>query len=347
MSLFVKIILSALVGVLAIGAGAGIAYLTDELTPEQRLLLAIEKHVELDTFEYDLLLDVVVEDGESGSKQNVKLSVAGASDVSEIDNLKSLAEIGVTIPPQPPFTLEPADVGFEVRALGGVVYFSLTKIPEAPDFGLGAYLNKWISVSPEDAVGYLEPGMEGDLLNSFTEDQLARTRQLIVTYPPVSVQEDLGREEVDGVDTYAYQLVINQENIAKLFPELMEIFLESFSVEQRALFDEDGLRGQLAEFRALPPEKLPKISVWIGADDFYVRKVLIVHSSEASRVESDGFSYFVPAIDAILTMNMRGFNEPVTITVPEGATPIMEVVASFFAGSMMLGGADDGVLIVE
>lgn len=245
----------------------------------------------------------------TGTLNEIELAFSGAQDISDAENQKISLMMSGTFEERPYF-------GAELRYVDKKIYGKITQAPEMPFFDLNDYVNRWFFVDQNELFAQAT-SVSG--FSDFMEilDQAKKEREEMRSFffekatqhPPFTVTEDMGADTVNGVATLHYKIGLNTENILLITKAIGEKY-EQFS-EQNPL---EAVTELETDF-----EKID-IEVWISKKDFQIRKVALFVSSELNQELDSPLS---------MTIFLDEHNKPVTVTTPEEATAILELVEPF------------------
>lgn len=207
----------------------------------------------------------------SGAFDNANQAFAFTMDLSGI-----AAAVGEEIPPG----FEDLFGEMEIRSIGETAYM---KFPFFTAF-LGVE-TEWISLPAEDA-GSAAGGFSGGVspANPTSALDAFKDADAVVT--------EIGREDVRGVSTTRYLVIVDMEQL-----------LENASPEERAQLEEQG---------PLPFDELP-LDLWIGDDGLIYRYVMSVTGDSVETAPGEGFDTMT------MTFEMYDYGATIEIEAPDPA----------------------------
>lgn len=188
----------------------------------------------------------------------------------------------------------------------------------------GLMLDRWISV---DMNAITERMGVKDKLDAAEEERQAKYDALKpeieaafaeFTAEFFAVTQNYGKTELNGVTTQHYAYTVNK------------VALQGFAQRIQTVLAEDVESGTERDMQKMV-DVLDSLSdlrgeMWIGADDFYMYKCTLTGTAQPPEGEDTmQFSF---------TVEMNDFNEPVTLTAPEDADSIEDVMSEVMAAVM-------------
>jgi hypothetical protein len=215
----------------------------------------------------------------------------------------------------------------EIISIGSIGYF---KLDEGFDLGfidISSVENQWFKVDPAEIKEQLG-GLFGDQVSildqveeitgdqGISEEQKSLLEDIISKLPGIlKLGEKLANEKMDDVDTYHYKFSLDKDGVMELLMSIDTAFpSEELSQEQL-----DEISTNLDDLDYLEGE------VWIGEEDYLIRKISVVFTPEPSEektiIESVNFS-----------IELSNYNELVQIDAPESSKSLQEFIEGLFSG---------------
>lgn len=240
------------------------------------------------------------------------IKTSGLLDMIDVSQPKLLIAFDATMDKWP---LGDFVLGAEYRNLDRMSYVKFDTVPDLGFFSVSFLKNKWFMIKDQEAKSQLGVAdASNSVLPTVTEEQRA---QLSIAWQEnrfLAVRESLGGEMLDGVSTRHYTLAFDPDAFKRWSIKADEIM--GNPVSDVATLDE-----------ALARITVEDMQIWIGRRDGLPHKVSIQASMRSER-ESGRTS----AVTVVLAGN--NFNQPIDITVPEGAKPVEEALQGIF-GQML------------
>ncbi|HYE59726.1 MAG TPA: hypothetical protein VEA18_00895 [Candidatus Kapabacteria bacterium] len=209
-------------------------------------------------------------------------------------------------------------VDADVRLVDKAIYFKLNKVSGLDgsmeeNEALTKYLGRWIYVSPDmvkEEIGTDRFENQLNLLQTkkkeLNEDQqkvLNRFKELIVRHKVFTIRT-LRSEKVNGVDTFHYSITLNKRGLANAI-------VEYATKDEGKVMTPAEIKKFHANFdKHTKSLVLPTIEVWIGKNDFTLRKMTM----------KTGFSLKTVGLDWTLNLSTKvvytSVNKPVLVEAP-------------------------------
>lgn len=164
--------------------------------------------------------------------EKIMISLNGAFDVYDFDNPKTIIELSAN----PSFQ----KIAAELRIINKIVYFKLVNVPKLKFIDLDFLINQWVKI---------------DLKMTRNQREETMTQTEIFKFI-----ERMPSEQIDGIDTYHYKVLINKDAFIKLIAK-NNILLE-------------GVLGGL--------DSIINGEIWIGKSDLLLHKVYMVSITEGA-----------------------------------------------------------------
>jgi len=202
-------------------------------------------------------------------------------------------------------------------------FFQLTELSGTEQLGLpfdlSGVLNQWI-ITPKDpeAMMMLQDSMKEDE-EELTEEQIEKIEDAFKDASLFSETADLGEEKIEGETTTKFKVVLDKAGI-------LAFVAESSTISNDPMTEEDKVDlGQLIDRINSGDTYL-----WIGKDDNRL------YQFEANPTELNGADVKQSAKIVVTIFN---YNNASSVTAPEGAISLEEVMAQVMGGSAF-GGLD-------
>lgn len=273
--------------------------------------------------------------------QSFKAQFAGASDASDPQNPKGF--FAVTFTAQDALALD-----MEMRNIGKAFYVKLNDLTMngGEDEMFSSVVNTlqgtWIKVDP-DALVKKFGGADEKLIKKLEEAQntkplssqeIEALTQAFLTHKPLSISS-LPIETIDGVSSFHYKITLDKEGVKAYIQELLKLFKARNYVDdqdvkniEKSLNDTEFDTTMAAVLQAFEGE------VWIGTEDFMVRKIQAVFDTKNIPAQERAFLNSADAL-ASVTLAFKDFNKPVVVEVPSPIKTIEEIMKELPFFSMM------------
>lgn len=308
-----KPIIKIIIGIILIGfLGTGIslaARIWDPLwnpfrpSPENVINKMTSKIGQLKNVHSEVKLDVEIKE-EDSTAEGIKIFMGFNSDLDNIEpeNIKSAGNFDIVL------SLDGMQISLagENRIIGQDFYFKLTTVPSIPIFQMmgidfSKLKNQWIKSGEEI-------NQDKEITGRF--EALFKDKNFYI------VKEELPDEEINKVKTHHYLISLNEEEIKKTLPELLDILLPAGQLTE---INRENLVSGFSEFL----EKIGEISaeIWIGKKDFYLYKIKAEKEIDLSDFDAANKN----KVDLKVEINFSKFNQPVKIEAPENFKKLEEI----------------------
>ncbi len=313
-----KLISGIVASVLILGSAGYAAYFYIAPSPASVLQKARQNLNELKSFSYsgsltaDINSDLLIFDNlfeklpksddsrvAGSSTTKFGLDFSGSIDATDARNQKGEVKISL-----PDTGLGFGDLGFTMRWIDKVVYLKVDKIPAVlGDYS--KYQSLWIKADSDELVKeYNTEFSQNESVNELTEEQQNQIQQLFVNANFVQSFTKLADEEIDGVKTYHFALAIDRQGLKKYVEDVTKIYDPSSEFSEIFTMAFDSI-----EFKDL--------EVWVGKSDKMLHRISVSLSDKSGM--SGGAS-------VNLVLNLKDFNQPISIEVPTSTKNILEVI---------------------
>jgi len=307
-----KIIIALLI-ILALAAGTVLAIAkiwqpwwspfrpTSEKIIEKMLL----KMTDLKTFHWEAVTNL--KSSESAQEINIKLS--GDSDLTDQQNKKSNVNFEVNA------IVEGSGLNAngQIISLKDISYLRINTLPFP--FSLFVPIQQWIKFDKES----LEKLSGKETTTTISTEELSKKIsekivELVKKKELYSVQKELANEAINEITCYHYLITLNKQAITNLIPDLVNI------MKQYSLPITDEQQQSLSEAAANLAE-VP-MEIWINKNNNYLSQLKISQQIDLSKLNSEASG--TVALD--FTLNLKNFNQPVTISAPQQFITIDELL---------------------
>lgn len=173
----------------------------------------------------------------------------------------------------------------------------------APVYGpvLTAIDDQWIEVSES----LIEQFAGTQPFQTLSDEDLKKLAQAYDQYPFLIVKEELPDEQIKGVDSFHYQVVVDKTLLKGFLQTVKDANISSLPLDSEQLtYINEGIDG--TDFSKYP------FDLWIAKDTKLINQIVFKVSEEGATGE---FRFTVDS-----------YNTPVTVEKPEDAKPIMEII---------------------
>ncbi len=328
------VVVSVLVGVLGI-AGVAWGFLRYSSSREAKIFASFEKLSAVKSFSFEgtvlakgeinpsqamlaplsgLSSSILNTDTSSSSAlihTEVELSFRGSQDDSIQDNPAS--EVSYSVMVKQGDEIYP-EVTLNSVAKDKKIALRVPQIPMLGSFDLSSLNNQWVELDiaalqeqfagiiPEDVTKKLEAKNAEDL------KKLENVKKIVARKPPIKVTKRFAVETLDGVRTQPYGFTLNRKNAEAVIQKLVEQSVQTGVTPE----DAQMLREVLVNVKKFDG------TVWLGQKNglpYRIKLFLQFTDPETQKL-----------VDANMTWNFKGFNQPVTISFP---TNTMSVEQAF------------------
>lgn len=313
------VMITALVIFLLLGAAGGIFGYSYLQSPERKLAQVITNMDKINTFAFDGEVKMNVNVGNiakpliqsrreilpsdsavlAATDTAISINFNGSTDGTDKSNPK--AEVSMKLSGSE--LLGAKGLGFEMRSLDKLFFFKLTNIPEIGLFDLTSFSNQWIKLDVEEAEKFT--GSEGqstlDVINQKKFLESYKKRKIV---QKITKLED---EKINDKDTYHYQITIDKKELLELLKDLTSLSSNSTQSQTDNLTEAvNGLEINTFEY-------------WIGKKDLLPYRLLMDFKSGDNNTRTK----------VQLLVNLKNYNQPVTISAPSGAKTFDEIFREY------------------
>lgn len=217
----------------------------------------------------------------------------------------------------------------EFRVLEDNKFFKLNKIPVLGKLNLSSLANIWVNLDTKALQDKFKPATTTVASTTpMTEENREKIRSIVTGAHIIQVAEDMGDEDVSGIATYHYKFTVNEG-------EVMRVAREVHMVTNGKALTIDEEKKMTSFWNGA---EVKNGEIWIGKKDFRIYHVLFgLSGTEMGEKGSSG--------DFNFDVQMRNFNDPVTIEAPANASSLVDFVGQVFGilmaqsmGSSLMGG---------
>jgi hypothetical protein len=290
------------------------------------------------TLEYSGEIEAKIpESSNSSNYLNYLISFTGASEIEKTNN------------PQARFSFEISDISSpekkiilasEFRTINKTIYFIFRELPSLKslpfNLNLEPFKNQWIKIETQD----LEKQTE-DLTQSFgltldpekinkRKEQLKKLKPQIQNQlqeaPIFKINQKLGKETIEGIETFHYRFLIDKKEIKNLISELNKM-IEKETEEEMFTQEEIEKINQILQMI-----NFKESEIWLGKKDYLPYKIHLIITTNNKNQKKEK-----PEASFSLTLFFKNFNQPLQMEVPSGSVKTLEEIlkelwSQFFGG---------------
>ncbi|HUV81440.1 MAG TPA: hypothetical protein VMW21_02970 [Patescibacteria group bacterium] len=339
-----KFIIRAVIVAIAVAAVSLVLGIWDpvwnpfRLSPEEVIEKAVIRMTEkAETWHSEIKFDFSAKEGET-EKIKSAIILFGDSDFSDAENLKSAGNFDLTA------EIEGMQLGLagENKTIGQTFYFKLTVFPalsmleplfQLMGFNVAGLKNQWIKIDRENTENLLN-SLGVPFTSEKSEENKAEEKEIVEKFQTILknkklylVKKEFPNEKIGDKKVYHYAVILNKEEIKKLFPELLKTLIEttqSDSLPEEIEWQEfqDESSAKLDEFFQKTGDF--EAEIWIGKKDFYLYKVKM--EKEFGWLENETKMTMAIGFDVAFS----NFNQPVKIEAPKDYKILEELFTPVF-----------------
>lgn len=310
-----KVILVFLI-IVIMGAGAvfGYPYYQDYKNPPEKVLAeAFQNMSKIKSDSLSGLVTVVIDQNSIASStvqlpfKKISISFDTSSDISDPQNIKGIADIGLDMEVVP-------KINAEFIYNGADKYLKIDNIPNLGFFDPSSVNGVWIKLDLADLQKQL--GVSSAMISSSTikstelsPEKIAEIQQLTANAHMFAVTGKLPDEDVDGMNSYHYQITLDKDKLLSFIADVSKT-IGGVAITDAQLTQE---RQAFQQIEFSPGE------IWIGKGDMYIHKI-----SFSFAVTPNGRS--TPQITDSIVLSFKNFNQPVQVVPPTSFKTIKEVI---------------------
>ncbi len=307
------------------------------LSREATLAKAITKLATLKSFKVQGNINFEIKDSENKDEaENFKVSIDFISNL-DVKTPKSSSEVKLSLgTEQMAFSLSG-----EVRGIGGDIYLMAKTLPNIPFLfsNIEELKNQWFKISKEklteslgtEAVENIEEETEKEIINEFVRVFGKRKGEFF------KVKSDFGMEEVDGVESHHFLLLLKEQILKEAILEFLQEIKKYLPEEEKGSYEE-----KLKEIiKDLPEnfedffEKTGPITfeAWIDKDN-WLRRIKGEKEIKLSQFEQlEEFDLGETKVKIEIDLKLSDFNKKVEVASPEEFKSIEEILPPGMLGA--------------
>ena len=260
-------------------------------------------------------VETVEQNNEAREKQegDFSLSINGAFDVNDFNNLKLLSIISVSS------SFFEGKAGLETRAVDNMYYFKVNSIPELPiAIDLSFLENQWTKFDLNEIKNYArESGLDKEVAE-FEKQQVISNEKMeqvkdAIKKANIYIVVETSNSEINGKPAYRYKFTLSKENLINLFLEINRI-MESPS------FTDEEINSALKEI------EMPIGEIWIGKEDLLLYRII------ANLNFSDPKLGIKTKTEIVFDFNNH--NKEVKVDIPSSTKTFEEVVKELMSATL-------------
>jgi hypothetical protein len=274
---------------LVLGTGAAV-YKFYPSTQEKAISQMIENFSDIKTFEYEGGVKM------NTSMGNISSTFTGASDISDINDLKSSLVLDMVTN----MLGQNMNMNLETRNIEKISYVKINKAPNLGFVDLSKFTNQWIKLDTNSLTKQISnTSLATSTTKTLTDNQIAKLKNLIANSDVFEITEKLSDEEIHGVVSNHYKFEINKEELKTLAIKANEIVSErQFTAEESEVLGKsfETIGEQSSE-------------IWIGKSDSLPRKITMnIQMNNVNSVQMSG--------DMNISLTFKSFDEEINIETP-------------------------------
>lgn len=301
---------------------------------ESMIERAFVKMMVLESFQVQGNIIFEVKDlGEEGT-EDFKVAV-NLSSALDIKNSKSSSDFEII------FGGQGLDISFggELRVIEGDFYFSIKTFPELPFLfkGLEELKNQWFKLSKEMLMERLKIENEETADEEKTKEILQEFINALRGKEIIQVKSDLGIEEIDGIKTNHYLVLLKEDELKGVILEFLQ-GIKKYVPEEEITLYEEKLREAMEKLPESFEEFFDKagtitFEVWISRDN-QLRRIKGEKEIDLSLFEQFKDSPGERAkIKISFDFKLSNFNQEIKVEVPEESKSIEEILPPGILGT--------------
>lgn len=323
------VIILSIIGVLVIGGGVFAYFSYFRQTPEKVLGKMMENLSLAKAWEYsgEIKISYKVDDKmmQAYNLSALETALASSSKISQGTinfsgattdyNTPGKAKSRFSINFRPDINQSKAmALGLEIISEDKLAYLRLTSLPELGTINLDFLKNQWVKISPDSLKSDL--GLERtpatSSASSLIAERIAKLETLLKSSDIFQVSGQLPDENIDGLDSYHYQLSVNRDNLQKFLIAASEI-----------ASDKKMTAAKQAELqKAIAQADFSNLEIWVSKKEHIPTKLFLAIDIK----EADGSA---SGKKMSLTLLFKNFNQPIDIQAPESFKTVQEIFSQF------------------
>jgi hypothetical protein len=280
----------------------------------------------------DNILIPVDESDPNKTFETASFSFTGISDLNAVDNPQNSFALTTKIDA----LKDKGNFGIEFKNIEKAFYIRLTSAPELGFFNLKPVENMWLKVEQKQLDEQFDTEKlkerKDTIQKELTPEKVKQLRTVFFDSKVFQITETLPAETIDGRNMFHYRYNIDKEGIKRFVQEANGI------MQNDPLTSEDISRMN----EELKNMETPTGEIWIGKKDYLPYKFTL-ESTYKKINETEG------NVRTIITIQVKNYNQPVTIPVPTPTKNFEEFVAALFSEQpvlqSLLGGNTSGDVI--
>lgn len=339
-----KVLLIPVVIVLAAAGVLGALYtqvwnpLWNPFSPSREITVerAFAKMMILESFRVQGNINLAFETKELNEEETEDFKIAvNFSGALDIENSRSSSDFELI------FGGQGLDISFggELRAIEGDFYFSIKTFPEIPFLfgGLEELKNQWFKFSKEMLMERLKVEGEEAADEEKAKEILQEFINALGERKIIQVKDDFGVEEIDGVKTNHYLVLLKEDELKEVILEFLQR-IKKYVPEEEIVSYEEKLKEVVEKLPESFEEFFSKtgaitFEVWISRDNL-LRRIKGEKEIDLSLFEQfKDFSDKQVKIKIGFDFSLSDFNQEVTVEAPEESTSLEEILPSGILGT--------------
>ncbi len=333
-AIIIKVIISLIVlGVLG-GTGSLFARVWDplwnpfRLSPEEVIKRMRSEMTEIKSQHSEIKLNFTAE---QPGKEKLKFLITadGNLDVKDPDNQKSQARFNITgeVPQQGRFSL-----GVEVKSVAETFYVKLNIPPYLKPYlmmgGIDAdkIKDQWIKVEKESLVNLPTPysPIQPQKAETKQKEISMKIRELLQNKSLYYIQKEFSDQKIRGREAYHYVLVLDNERLKEIIPELFRISMESQDQSTQGLATAFIMGGMTEMFNNLV-DKMGEIKtdIWIGKKDYLIYRIKTEKEVDLTELFEGKLN---AKINLAIEINWSDFGRELELELPEESILLKDIM---------------------
>jgi len=194
----------------------------------------------------------------------------------------------------------------ETVVAGRTLFLRLVKAPAILFFDLSGLEGKWIAIEEKE----VKEGAEGQGVDTeLTQEQKNRIYELITQFTFIASIDEMGIEEISGVEAYHYHLTLDLDE------------LDRVSHEVERIIRPDTQQPSTVTSSPAGEAIIDALDLWVGKKDHLPYKIEI-----AERMVKDG----EVILRAVAKSTASRYNEQFAISAPADAKPLDDILEEYF-----------------
>ncbi|HRH23460.1 MAG TPA: hypothetical protein PK295_02425 [Candidatus Magasanikbacteria bacterium] len=239
------------------------------------------------------------------------VAFAGTSEFGDWEKPESAIKLTLTSPEFP----NNGSAEIEFKNVGADKFFKFNTIPVLGKLNLSSLTNMWVKLDAKKSTSTVVVAT-----STMSEDTAEEVKDIISGGKYFQVSEDLGEESLGGISTHHYKVTLNEAEVMRVARAVStEVNGKAPSINDEKKMNEFFARAEMSD-----------AEVWVGTKDYYLYKTKFGVTVAKSDAEPSSGTIAVE-------LELRNFNEKVTVEAPTGAKTMNEFMGAF-VGAMLGGG---------